>query len=287
MIKRILFPIAGSSSVESGLSAALTVAVDNNAHLDVIYYRRPFNSEIVLAADDYDTARLLNATKSFEKSEKQRVSEARKQFNRLTENRDVPYEQYPSPGNTPAAGWEVSPLAPNADVIHRAVVTDLVVVGRSTSSVGDVTRSLVETALFACGQPVLVAPRISPMTIGKRVLIGWNRSASSAHAVRSALPLMRKADAVTIFMISTGAKSGPEPDEVASYLSLHGIPAEVKSAPQSGERVSGKLLQEATDMSADLLVMGAFSHSRLREFVLGGVTKDILTAAEVPVLMTH
>ena len=179
MIKRILFPIAGSSSVESGLSTALTVAVDNNAHLDVIYYRRPFNTDISLAVDDYDTSRLLNATKSFEKNEKKRASDARKQFNRLTDNRDVPYEQYPSIGNTPAAGWEVSTRAPNDDIIHRAGVTDLVVVGRSTNSVGDVTRSLVETTLFACGQPVLVAPRVSPMTIGKRVLVAWNRSASS------------------------------------------------------------------------------------------------------------
>lgn len=287
MIRRILFPIAGSSSVESGLSAALTVAVDNNAHLDAVYYRRPFSSEINFAIDDYDAARLLTATKSFEKNEKQRVSEARKQFNRLTENREIPYEQYPSPGNTPAAGWEVSTRTPHDDVAHRAAVTDLVVVGRSTRSVGDVTRTLVETALFACGQPVLVAPRVSPMTVGKRVLIAWNRTVSSANAVRSAIPLMRQADAVTLFMISTGAKAGPEPDEVAGYLSLHGISAEVKLAPQSSDRVSGGLLQEANQMSADLVVMGAFSHSRLREFVLGGVTRDILSAAEVPVLMKH
>ena len=287
MIRRILFPIAGSSSVESGLSAALTVAIDNNAHLDVLFFRRPFNTEVSLLSGDEGTARLVNATKAFEKNEKQRAHDARKQFNSLTENREIPYEQYPSPGNTPAAGWEVSIRPPNGEIAHRAVVTDLVVVGRSTDSVGDVTRSVVETALFACGRPVLVAPRVSPMTIGKRILVGWNRSASSAHAISSALPLMRKAELVTLFMIETGAKEGPEPDEVASYLSLHGISAEVKSAPQSNERVSATLLKEAANISADLLVMGAFSHSRLREFVLGGVTKDILAAAEVPVLMTH
>jgi nucleotide-binding universal stress UspA family protein len=287
MIKRILFPIAGSSSVESGLSTALTVTVDHYAHLDVVFYRRPFNTEIHLSVDDYDMTRLMNASKSFERNEKQRVHDARKQFNLLTENREVPYEQYPSSGNTPAAGWEVSTGAPSSDMAHRAVITDLVVVGRSTNSVGDVTRSLVESALFACGQPVLVAPRVSPMTIGKRVLVAWNRSASSAHAVRSALPLMRHADAVTLFMIETGAKAGPEPDELAGYLSLHGVAAEVKLVPQSGAKVSATLLKEAAEMSADLMVMGAFSHSRLREFVLGGVTKDILAAAEVPVLMSH
>jgi hypothetical protein len=90
MIKRIWFPIAGLSSVESGLSAALTIAVENNAHLDVIYYRRPFNTEINLSVNDYDTVRLVNGAKEFDKLEKKRALDAPQQFNQLTENREAP-----------------------------------------------------------------------------------------------------------------------------------------------------------------------------------------------------
>ena len=287
MIKRLLFPIAGSSSVESGLGTALTLATEFSAQLDVIFCRRSFSSETPLVADDMGPGWLTNTAKKFEKDEKRRVSNARKMFDRLTRERNVPYRQYPSPGNTPAASWEVSASPPAEEMLLRASATDMVVVGRSTDSVGEITRSLTETALFACGQPVLIAPRVAPVTIGKRVLIGWNRSTPSARAVKNAMPFLQRADAVILFSVSTGAKNGPAPSEIASYLSLHEVQTEVKEALPSGDRVSERLLAEADRTNADLLVMGAFSHSRLREFVLGGVTKDILGSAKLPVLMSR
>ena len=287
MIKRLLFPIAGSSSVESGLGTALTVATEFSVQVDVIFCRRSFKWEVPLAADDLGTDWFTNTAKDFEKDEKRRVSNARKMFDRLAKERDVPYQQYPLPGKTPAASWEVSTRPPAEELHLRAGATDMVVVGRSTDSVGDVTRSLTETALFACGQPVLIAPRDMPATVGKRVLVGWNRSTPSARAVKTAMPFLRRADAVTLFMVLTGAKNGPEPDAIARYLSLHGVDAEVIEARQSSTRVSDHMVMEAENLEADLLVMGASSHNRLREFVLGGVTQDILDNASLPVLMSR
>jgi nucleotide-binding universal stress UspA family protein len=287
MIKRILFPIAGSSSVESGLGTALTVATDFGAQLDVIFCRRPFRSEVPLMVDEMGSEWFSSTAKSFEKEEKRRVSKARKLFDRITAERNIPYQQYPNSAVMPAASWEVAARTPLDELILRAGATDMVVVGRSADSVGDLTRSLVETALFACGQPVMIAPREAPASIGTRILVGWNRSAPSARALKNAMPFLGRAQSVTLFMVSTGAKAGPEPADMASYLSLHGVNADIRVAPKGGTSVSEQLLSVAGEINADLLVMGAYSHSRLREFVLGGVTRDILNSAGLPVLMSR
>lgn len=287
MIKRILFPIAGSSSVESGLGAALTIATDFTAQLDVIFCRRPFKSEVPLMVDEMSSEWFSTTAKTFEKDEKRRVSRARKLFDKITAERNVPYQQYPNSATLPAASWEVATRTPLEELILRAGATDMVVVGRSADSVGDLTRSLAETALFACGQPVMIAPREAPASIGTRILVGWNRSAPSVRALKNAMPFLGRAESITLFMVSTGAKAGPEPEDMASYLALHGINAEIKVVPQGTEKVSQQLLSMADEINADLLVMGAFSHSRLREFVLGGVTRDILGSAGLPVLMSR
>ena len=287
MIKRLLFPIAGSSSVESGLGTALTVATDFSAQLDVVFCRRSFQMEFPLVADDLGTDWITDTAKNFEKDEKRRVSNARKMFDRATNERNVPYQQYPSLGNMPAASWEVAVRPPAEELLHRSGAIDMVVVGRSTDSVGDLTRSLTETALFACGQPVLIASRDASTRVGKNILVCWNRSTPSARAVKNAMPFLQQADAVTLLTIATGAKEGTEANAVGQYLSLHGIYAEVVDIPNSSMPVSEQMLSEADNIGADLLVMGAFSHGRVREFVLGGVTRDMLEYANIPVLMSH
>ena len=218
MYKRLLFFIAGSSSVASGLGSALTVSTEFGAQLDVIFCRRSFTTGAPVVADYLGVAWQPDSVRIFEKDEKHRVSAARKVFDQLTQERNVPYRQYPSLENMPAASWEISKRPPTEELLVRAGATDMVVVGRSADGVGDVTRLLTETALFACGQPVLIAPLTSPKTIGKHVFIGWNRSTPSARAVKNALPFLQKAQTVTLFMVDTGTKDGPEPDAIAQYL---------------------------------------------------------------------
>jgi nucleotide-binding universal stress UspA family protein len=128
-------------------------------------------------------------------------------------------------------------------------------------------------------------------SIGRRVLIGWNGSPEAARAVHDALPLMVGAEAVTVVTIDPeggpGAnEEGPGAD-IARHLARHGLPVMVRRVTGPAAAAGDLLLNEAADLGADLIVMGAFGHSRLREFVLGGATRTLLAQMTAPVLMAH
>ncbi len=287
MIKHILYPILGSTSVEPGLITALQVAEKFAGHIEAVSCRREFGHDMPLIAEEVNLNQFTELARTFDNDEKRRGSLARKTFDKVRADKGVEYVQHPGPDDGCTASWENVIGDPYRAVAERAGAVDLVVIGRTEEGVGPQTRGIVETALFGSGVPVLLASKTPRETLGDKILIGWNRSASSARAVRSALPLLERAGQVRIVMVTTGAKIGPAPARVAEHLALHGITATVKEIEPDYRKVSEVLIEEAAEMGADLVVSGAFSHSRLREVVLGGVTRDILADGSVPVMMTH
>ena len=137
------------------------------------------------------------------------------------------------------------------------------------------------------GRPVLIAPGTIPEKLGETVLVGWNKTIQSARAVACTMPFLDRVKRVIVFTVVTGAKQGPSVQEVARTLAWSDIKAEVKEVRPEGRRVGQILLEEAKQSGADLLVMGAYSHSRWREMILGGVTRYVLEHADIPVLMAH
>jgi nucleotide-binding universal stress UspA family protein len=128
-------------------------------------------------------------------------------------------------------------------------------------------------------------------TIGQRVLVGWDTSREATRAIRDALPLLGTAQAVTILSIDpqpTREGHGAVPGaDMACYLARHGIDAVAEWSVSNGIDAGNVLLSRAADLSADLLVIGAYGHPRFRELVLGGVTRTILESMTLPVLMSH
>lgn len=151
--------------------------------------------------------------------------------------------------------------------------------------------AIVEAALFEGGAPVLVLPEtgLGPR-IGSRVLLAWNQSSEALNAARAALPLLKAADLVNIVVIDPPAH-GPERSDpggpLSQWLARHGVKAEVSVLAKTMPRVSDVLCRHARDVDADLLVMGAYGHSRFREAILGGATRNMLEKAEIPVFMAH
>lgn len=148
------------------------------------------------------------------------------------------------------------------------------------------------SVVLAAGRPVLFAPGPGkPATLGAHVVIGWNASRESTRAVTDALPLVGGASRVSVVLVrpKTGARShGPLPGaDVAHYLARHGTSVEVVTIDGDHHDVGLALLDQVSRLGADLLVMGAYGHSRLRELVLGGATETVLQRATVPVLMSH
>ena len=141
--------------------------------------------------------------------------------------------------------------------------------------------------LFDSGRPVVIAPKRTPSAIGRRVCIAWNGTGESASAVLSMLPWVRSADAVCVLHSEDYQRRGPAAAELLDYLAIHGVRAELHSFRAIDKDVGAGLLAACAKFDADLLGMGAYSHSRLRQLILGGVTRHVLEKASLPVLMAR
>lgn len=147
--------------------------------------------------------------------------------------------------------------------------------------------NLTEGALFDGDALALICPEKVSRMPGERIVIGWNGDREALRAVRRALPFLGGAARVEIAIIEPTGSDGDPGADLAVFLARHGIGSEITTHPLGGRSVSEVLCQRVTDCDADLLVMGAYGHSRFREYVLGGATRDVLQSAPVPVLMAH
>lgn len=151
--------------------------------------------------------------------------------------------------------------------------------------------AILEAALFEGGAPVLVLPDKAATTeFGTRVVLAWNQSNECLRAARAAMPILKAASAVSITIIDPPAH-GPERSDpggmLSQLLARHGVHAEVSVLAKTMPKASEVLSRHARDMNADLIIMGAYGHSRFREAILGGTTRNMLESTEIPVLMTH
>ena len=150
--------------------------------------------------------------------------------------------------------------------------------------------TILEAALFDAHAPVVVVPSGDVSTQPKKVVLAWNESAEALRALRMALPVLKAADSVNITIIDPPVHSADRSDPggmLSQMLSRHGVNAEISVLAKTLPRVSDVLTRHIRDIGADLLVMGAYGHSRFREAILGGATRDILENAEIPVFMAH
>ncbi|RWD73797.1 universal stress protein [Mesorhizobium sp.] len=175
---------------------------------------------------------------------------------------------------------------------RRARYADLTIVGPEMLASGLLKDKVLAGSLFSSGKPILLVPQGARATLKpKRVLVAWDASLEASRAVREALDLLSSADEVRIAMIDPiddERHHGAEPGaDLAAYLSRHGAKVAVDRLPSSGHSVADVLRQHATDTGAELVVMGAYGHSRLRERIFGGVTKSMIEAPGLTVLMAR
>ncbi|WP_333822173.1 universal stress protein [Pinisolibacter sp.] len=168
--------------------------------------------------------------------------------------------------------------------------TDLVVIGQDDPDRPEPMReAMIETALFEGTAPLLVVPYISRGAIAlDRVMIGWDGSRTAARAVQAAMPLLALAKKISVVMIEkAGSTPGQPGAELATWLARHGLDVELVQVEAPDISVADALLDHAADKAFDLLIMGGYGHSRVREFLLGGATRGILATMTIPVLMAH
>jgi nucleotide-binding universal stress UspA family protein len=189
--------------------------------------------------------------------------------------------------------WRVATGHAHEALVRWTRQADLTILGQLDPDHPPPTgRHLVEDVLLTAGRPILIIPYAGRFeTLGTNVVVGWKDSREAARAVSDAIPLLANAKSVVILEARrTGAK--PDPDEVttadvAHHLGRHGINATWAHTAMAGISAPDALLAYAADLGADLLVVGGYGHSRLRELILGGVTRGLLQHMTLPVLMSH
>jgi nucleotide-binding universal stress UspA family protein len=174
----------------------------------------------------------------------------------------------------------------------RARFSDLTVLSRpyAEGAPGD-AEAVTEAALFEGGCPVLILPGSGlPAEAPKKILVAWNQSLEALTAIRRALPLLRAADSVEITIIDPRriGNEGVEPGETLTrMLTRHGVKVEIAVLARTSATVSEELVRRAAEIQADMIVMGAYGHSRFRQAILGGATRNMLEKAKVPVFMAR
>jgi nucleotide-binding universal stress UspA family protein len=187
--------------------------------------------------------------------------------------------------------WRSLPYASSEVGVH-AYYADLVVIDRPEPAAQTAgPPGLAESLILSSGRPVIVFPARSTVSQVRRILVGWNARRESIRAVADALPLLVKAEAVEVLVVDherRPAGHGQEPGaDIARHLVRHGVHVEVRRLSSGGEEVGRLLLSQAGAFAADLVVIGAYGHSYLSEWMFGSVTRTVLREAGLPVLMSR
>lgn len=196
-------------------------------------------------------------------------------------------------GLSPDARWAANSGPGLEDAVARAGRhADLCVTGPAGGGDEDLSESTFEGALFGSGRPVLVVPRgWTGETVAKRIMVAWDGSMVAARAVGCATPLLAEADSVSVAIVDPdpdGGRVGAEPGaDIAAVIARHGAKTSIDQIPSSGASVAERLMSHATDAGVDLIVMGGYGHSRLREALFSGVSRRIFENPSVPVLTAH
>lgn len=283
-IRKLLLPLTGTAAGEAALSTALMVARQWDAHLTALHVRADSRDVAPLAGEGLSGAMIEEMMAATEKESSERSTAVHTMFDRFVQQHGVVVAA-PHPGAGATADFATVTGREEDLVAQLARLADLTVVPHPEAG-NDVSSSdALHAVLFDSGRPVLIAPRAAPATIGARICLAWNGTAESAAAVLAALPWMQRAQAVRVLSADEYQRRGPAAPDLVAYLALHGIRAETAQFRPLDREVGRGLLAAAREFDADLLAMGAYSHSRLRQLILGGVTRHVLEQATLPVMM--
>lgn len=276
-LKDLLVYVDDSKANAARIDAAVRLAVEHDAHLTGLYVA-PDQSMMTLYTEAHIPGEILEAQRQ---AAVERAGEAKKAFEAAAGKAGLSSEWRFVEGDF------VRTLS-----LHARYV-DLLIMGQSDPSDDlSVTRGALEQILLDVGRPVLVIPYIGAKQVpGKSVVVAWNASREAMRAIHDAMPFLERAKTVRVLSINpprgpAGEGEAPGAD-VSHHLARHNVKVEAVHIEAEDIAVGEVLLSRAADQQADLIVMGAYGHSRYRELILGGATRSLLEAMTIPVLMSH
>ena len=213
------------------------------------------------------------------------ASQARALFESFMRTHDVP-----AAGSDAAAysyAWPRSEAEDDLFIGSYGRLFDLIALGRPGRAAQNARMPPLEAAIFDSGRPALIVPPSVPKSVGRNVLVAWNRSTEQATTNAFALPLLRLAEQVTVLEVEGGTTPGPSAEQAAVHLRRNGVKATASTMKPGSRSVGEAVLYQVATLGCDLLVKGAYTQSRLRQMMFGGATRHILASANLPVLMAR
>jgi nucleotide-binding universal stress UspA family protein len=282
----ILVPMVGDDDDAVGLTAAYVVAAPFRAHVDAMFMR-PDPVEAIMNLESEASPELINnVTRASTTTWNARSKMAKQAFDAARTAADAVLADQPTGTDSVTAAWRDVSGGPEVLLPIEGRLADLIVLGGVHASGSAHRQRMFEVTLMHATRPLLLAPEEVPETIGKVVALAWNASAESARAVAGALPLLHNAEQVHVLTAASPRTDVERADSLAKYFAWHGVSCE--SHPMYPDnQVGSALLAKARELGADLLVMGGYGRSRVRELVFGGVTRTVLSQYDLPILLAH
>ena len=276
--KSIVTFVCDPSTDQQLLKAAVTLTGRMSGHLTVYCLGIDRTNPGVY----YAGANAIALQRTLAEAEKNAI-EAKRYVNQKLEREDIDWS---------CLAIVVQIGALSGEVASRAQLADLILLPKPYGpDRGAENVAIIESALFGTDVPVLVLPDAQALAdTPDRIVVAWNQSKEALSAIRNALPFLAQAAVVNIVIIDPPTHSPDRSDPggaLAEMLARHGVNTEISVLPRTMSNVSDILTRHTTEKNADMLVMGAYGHSRLREAILGGATRDMLEKAQIPILMAH
>jgi len=279
-MKTILVPMANPDAMQSALETALLLGRRNNGYIEGFSLRWPI---IEFAGVDIMGGLPLDR---FAQDNAEEEKKARQIFEAFMQKHDVPR----SVGTTESLSFGWMDDAPEGESFIGSYgrVFDVIVMRRRDAKSGPLHDRAIESGLFESGRPVLLSPPSPPQQIATNILIAWNCSTEQARAIAFAMPLLQRADRVTVLTVIGGTGvPGPSAEQLIRYLQRNGVVAEPMKVELDGRTTGEAILAAAQSVGCDLLIKGAYTQSRLRQMIFGGATQHVMANAALPVLLAN
>ena len=285
-MKVIMVPVADRPECKVALDQAFRLASRLSANI-VGYHLRPHRGEHHASSGERLSVVLEDAglPSLSERDVELNRANAQKLFRAMAEEYGIAMASKPRVAEQPLAFWNEMVGTPEYLFGIIGPTSDCIVVSRPRKKTSGPARAFLLAALLNSGKPLLILPQHKIRTPGERVMVAWNQSPNAAAALTAALPLLCRAKKVHLVCCGPEELPGPKLSHARNYLAHWGVEAETHRS--RGRDVTREILEAYREHECDLLVMGAYSRSRLRELILGGVTHDLVTEHDLPVFALH
>ena len=282
----MLVVLEGGEGDEALLQTSLRLAQERDLLVEVLCVRPGAEQSVPVVADGLSGGAIGEIIEAMEASSHAKAEAATGLYKRLCTDAGLLEAKGDGGERGFRTTFEMTEGLLEDVVAARGRLNDLVAVAQPRAAEDRLYPPALEAALFSTGRPVLVVPPSPRDSLGREVVVAWNDSVEAARALVAALPFLEGAQAVELMSVEDGGCHA-DPASLNGFLKRHGVAAGFRRLQPDYRPLGEQMLEEARDSGADLFVMGAYGHSRLRELVLGGVTRQILAIADIPVLMVH